>query len=554
MSDRPVPRDHPEEIDAVVVGAGFAGLYMLHRLLLGGFSVRLFEAADGVGGVWYWNRYPGARCDVESADYSYSFDPDLEQEWHWPERYSAQADILRYTNHVADRFGLRAHMRLSTRVESAVFDEAGDRWTVRTDRGDAVRARMVFMATGCLSVARVPEFPGLDRFRGEWHHTGAWPHEPVQFAGKRVGVIGVGSSGTQLIPVVAQEVEHLYVFQRTPNFTVPAQNAPVDEAYEREVKSNYRQRRAFTRTTASGLNRDMNRVSALEVSDQERRRIYEEFWDGAGFGFILCFSDLLRSREANRTAVDFLSQKIAEAVHDPRTADLLTPKDYPFGAKRPSVDTGYYEAFNRANTTLVDVRSAPIQEITQTGLRTADASYALDVIVFATGFDAMTGALSRIDVRGRGGRSLRDKWAAGPRTYLGVSTAGFPNLFVIAGPGSPSVLTNVMVSIEQHVEWLGDLAEYLRHHGFATVEASVAAEDAWVDHVNEVAAATLYPQANSWYLGANVPGKPRVFMPYPGGLRAYRRKCAEVAAGGYDGFLLAPDGIESPKEPSVSVG
>ena len=529
-----------EEFDAIVVGAGFSGLYLLHRLRSEGLSVRLFEAADGVGGVWYWNRYPGARCDVESADYSYSFDPDLEQEWHWPEKFSAQPEIMNYTNHVADRFGLRPHIQLSTRVTGAVYDEATNRWEVSTDRGQQASARLLFMATGCLSVARVPEYPGLDSFQGEWHHTGAWPHDPVDFTGKRVGVIGVGSSGTQLIPVVAEQAEHLYVFQRTPNFTVPAQNAPTDSAEEAQLKATYRDRRAFTRKTASGLNRDMNRMSALDVSPEERRRIFEEYWNGAGFGFILAFSDLLITPEANRTAVEFLHSKIREQVHDPAVAALLCPEDYPFGAKRPSVDSGFYATFNRDNVTLVDIRTAPIEAITEHGLRTTAADYDLDVIIFATGFDAMTGALSRIDVRGRGGRELKEKWSAGPRTYLGVATEGFPNLFFVAGAGSPSVLTNVMVSLEQHVEWLGDLVHHAWEHGIATIEATLDAENAWVDHVNELANATLYPQANSWYLGANVPGKPRVFMPYPGGLRAYRRKCSEVAAAGYEGFDLAP--------------
>jgi cation diffusion facilitator CzcD-associated flavoprotein CzcO len=524
--------------DAIVVGGGFAGIYMLHRLRREGLSVRLLEAADGVGGVWYWNRYPGARCDVESADYSYSFDPELEQEWHWPERFSAQPEIMEYINHVADRLGLRPHIQLSTRVTSAVYQDDAGCWEVRTDQGDSVTTQLLFMATGCLSVARVPDYPGLERFRGEWFHTGEWPDEPVDLAGKRVGVIGVGSSGTQLIPVVAQEASQLFVFQRTPNFTVPAQNAPVDPAEEAQLKASYRERRAFTRRTASGLNRDMNRQSALGVSPDERARIYEEYWNGAGFGFILAFSDLMISEEANRTAVDFLNSKVRQTVRDPAVADLLCPEDYPFGAKRPSVDSGFHATFNRDHVTLVDIRRAPIEEITEKGLRTTDGEYELDVLVFATGFDAMTGAVSRIDLRGRDGRELKDKWAAGPRTYLGIATAGFPNLFFIAGAGSPSVLTNVIVSIEQHVEWLGDLVSHMVQDGIHTVEATQAAEDAWVDHVNETANATLYPQANSWYLGANVPGKPRVFMPYTGGLRAYRRKCAEVAAAGYDGFLL----------------
>ena len=522
----------------MVVGAGFAGLYLLHRLRSEGLSVRLFEAADGVGGVWYWNRYPGARCDVESADYSYSFDAELEQEWHWPEKFSSQPDIMRYTTHVADRFGLRDDIVLSTRVTSAVFDEAAERWTVSTDHGGAVTARLVFMATGCLSIPRTPDYPGLDTFGGLALHTGAWPHTPVELAGKRVAVIGVGSSGTQLIPVVAREAEHLVVFQRTPNFTVPAQNTPQDAATEALVKATYRERRAFTRQTASGLNTDINRQSAFDVTPEQRLAIYEQHWNGAGFGFILAFSDLLRSAEANQTAVDFLTGKIRQQVKDPLVADRLCPQDYPFGAKRPSVDSGFYDTFNRDNVTLVDVKAAPIVEVTATGVRTTDGTYDVDVLIFATGFDAMTGALSKIDVRGRDGVALADKWAAGPRTFLGVATEGFPNLFFLAGAGSPSVLTNVMVAIEQHVEWLGDLVHHVVAAGVSTVEATRAAEDDWVEHVNEIANATLYVQANSWYLGANVPGKPRVFMPYPGGLRAYRRRCTDVAAGGYDGFVL----------------
>lgn len=527
-----------DQVDAVVVGAGFAGLYMLHRLRQEGLRVRLFEAADGVGGVWYWNRYPGARCDVESADYSYSFDPELEQEWVWPEKFSSQPDIMRYTNHVADRFGLREDITLSTRVTSATYDESSATWLVGADTGERVTTGLLFMATGCLSVARIPDYPGLEDFRGQWLHTGSWPHEPVELAGKRVGVVGVGSSGTQLIPVVAREAAELFVFQRTPNFTVPAQNRPMAPADVAEVKATYRERRAFTRTTASGLNRDMNKQSALEVDEQERERIFEENWNGAGFGFILAFSDLLRSPAANQTAVDFLTSKIRSQVSDPKTAAALSPTTYPFGAKRPSVDSGFYETFNRDNVTLVDLREEPIQQITPDGIRTSGATYDLDMIIYATGFDAMTGALARIDVRGRDGRRLQDAWAAGPQTFLGVATEGFPNLFFLAGPGSPSVLTNVMVSIEQHVEWLGDLVSHAVAAGVRTVEASPPAQDAWVAHVNEIADATLYPQANSWYLGANVPGKPRVFMPYPGGLRAYRRKCAEVAAAGYEGFVL----------------
>ena len=529
-----------ERYDVVIVGAGFAGLYMLHRVRELRLSVRLYEAGSGVGGVWFFNRYPGARCDVESADYSYSFSEDLQQEWHWPERYSPQPDILRYINHVADRFDLRRDIQLNTRVTAATFDETVDRWEVVTDAGDRVSAEFCIMASGALSVARPADYPGLDDFGGEVHHTAQWPDAEVGFTGKRVGVIGTGSSGIQVIPIVAEQADQLYVFQRTPNFTVPAQNPAMDESYEREIKANYPERRRTARETTSGLFRDMSRQSALEVSDEERRRIYEENWRTAGFGFILSFSDLILDKAANDTAVAFINSKIAEQVEDPAVAGLLSPNGHPFGTKRPCVAANYYTTFNRDNVTLVDLRSSPIERFTQEGLRTSDRDYNLNMIVFATGFDAMTGALNRIDIRGRQGVALRDKWAAGPRTYLGIASAGFPNLFMITAPGSPSVLSNMMVSIEQHVEWIAALLEYVRANDVDLVEANIDAEDAWVDHVNELANATLYPTANSWYLSAEVPGKPRVFMPYPGGLRRYRRKCDAVAAGGYEGFTLTP--------------
>jgi cyclohexanone monooxygenase len=531
----------PGVLDAIIVGAGFAGIYMLYRLRQLGLRALVLEAAPEPGGVWWWNRYPGARCDVESVDYSYSFDADLEQSWCWTELYSTQPEILSYIQHVVDRFDLRRDMRFSTRVVGAELDEVAMRWAVLTHLGEQIVARHLIMATGCLSVTKRPDMPGLDRFEGECYHTGEWPHEPVSFAGKRVGVIGVGSSGTQLIPVAARDAGHLQVFQRTPNFSVPAPNGPMTHEYEREVKSTYPSRRAFTRTTASGLNMDMNRQSALEVTPEEREERFERMWRTAGFGFVLSYSDLLLSRQANQTAVDFIADKIRHTVHNPEVAAALIPTDYPYGAKRPSVDTGYYETYNRNNVELVDIRADPIVEVTASGLTMQSGTHhPLDMLVLATGFDAMTGALARIEIRGRRGLRLVDKWAAGPRTYLGLATSGFPNLFMLAGPGSPSVLTNVMTSIEQHVEWLGELLAYVGREGIVSVEADGAAEDAWVDHVNELAAATLYPQADSWYLGANVPGKPRVFMPYSGGLRAYRRRCAQVAESGYEGFVLVP--------------
>lgn len=544
-----LPPHHPESFDAVVVGAGFAGLHLLHRLRESGLRVQVLEAGDGIGGTWYFNRYPGARCDVESADYSYSWSPELEQEWRWSERYAQQPEILAYVNHVVDRFDLAPHVRLSSRVTSAVFDEDAATWTVTTDDGHQVVAPLCFMATGCLSVPRIPSLPGQETFEGSVFHTARWPHEPVDFTGQRVGVVGTGSSGTQAIPVIAQVAEHLYVFQRTPNFSVPANNRPIEDDEDARIKATYPQRRAKTRSTATGLFRDMNRVKAADCPEPERREIFEKYWDDAGFGFILAFSDLLLDPVANERAVEFFRGKIEALVEDPTTARKLVPTTYPFGSKRPCVDTGYYQTFNRSNVTLVDVVAEPIVELTARGIRTSTTEVELDAIVYATGFDAMTGALMRMNIVGRGGERLAEAWAAGPLTYLGLQTAGFPNLFFIAGPGSPSVLTNVMVSIEQHVAWLDDLVRHVRDSGIHTVEATREAQGAWVAHVNEIANATLYPTANSWYLGANVPGKPRVFMPYAGGLRQYRKMCAAVAGDGYRGFTLtrSPEVSRSPR-------
>ncbi len=526
-------------VDAVIVGAGFAGLYMLHRLRGLGLSARVFETGKGVGGTWYWNRYPGARCDVESMDYSYSFSDELQQEWRWTERYSSQPEILRYINHVADRFDLRRDITLETRVTSAVFDEAASRWTVRTDRGHEVSARFCIMATGCLSTAQVPRFKGLESFQGKWYHTGHWPHEGVDFTGQRVGVIGTGSSAIQSIPIIAGQAAHLFVFQRTPNFSVPAHNAPLDPEFERKVKENYAEFRRQARESRVGFVVERNDTSALEVSPDEREREYEARWRRGGLGFSSTFTDLLTSKDANDTAAEFFRAKIRSIVRDPAVADTLTPQHYPLGTKRLCVDTNYYATFNRDNVTLVDLKQSPIEEITPDGLRTSEQAYALDSIVFAIGFDAMTGALLGIDIRGRDGRTLKEKWAEGPKTYLGVSVAGFPNLFMITGPGSPSVLSNMIVSIEQHADWIADCIDHLRSNGHRAIEATVEAQEEWVQHVNEVGHLTLYPRANSWYMGANIPGKPRIFMPYIGGVGVYRQKCNEVATKGYEGFRLS---------------
>ena len=527
-------------LDAVIVGAGFAGLYMLHRLRGLGLSARVYEAGKGVGGTWYWNRYPGARCDVESMDYSYSFSDELQQEWKWTERYAAQPEILTYINHVADRFDLRRDIQLETGVTAAAFDESANRWDIETDRGDRVSARFCIMATGCLSTAQMPRFEGLETFQGARYHTGHWPHEGVDFTGQRVGVIGTGSSAIQSIPIIAGPAAHLFVFQRTPNYSVPARNAPLDAEFERQVKANYAEYRKQARESRIGFVVERSEDSALDVAPQDRQREYEKRWSRGGLGFSAAYSDLLTNEDANATAAEFFRAKIRAIVRHPAVADALVPQDYPIGTKRLCVDTDYYTTFNRDNVTLVDIRKAPIEAMTPRGLRTRDQAYALDSIVFATGFDAMTGALLGIDIRGRSGQTLRAKWAEGPRTYLGLAIAGFPNLFAITGPGSPSVLSNMIVSIEQHVDWIADCITYLREQGHAAIEATALAQEAWVEHVNEVGSLTLYPRANSWYMGANVPGKPRVFMPYIGGVGAYREKCDDVAAKGYEGFTLAP--------------
>ena len=533
------PTDQSRSLDVVVVGAGFGGLYALHRLRGLGLSVQVYEAGSGVGGTWFWNRYPGARCDVESLEYSYSFSPELEQEWDWSERYAPQPEILRYINHVADRFDLRRDIQFDTRVTAAAFDEAVGRWRVTTDQGDDVSARFCVMATGCLSAATTPDIPGLHSFGGDWYHTGQWPHEGVDFSGKRVGIVGTGSSGIQSIPVIARQASHLVVFQRTPNFSLPARNEPLAPDTQAQVKAGYGTLRDAARASFSAIAVSAPTELALEVEPDERQLRYEAAWTRGGLmSMTTTFRDLILDKAANDTAAEFIRSKIRDIVEDPDVARVLTPTDHPFATKRPCLDTGYFETFNRDNVTLVDLRRTPITEIVPTGIRTTGGVHELDCIVFATGFDAMTGPLLRVDIRGRGDRPLSDKWSAGPRTYLGIATAGFPNLFILTGPGSPSVLSNMVIAIEQHVDWIADCLSYLGAHGLDAIEATVEAEDAWVDHVNQLANATLFPRANSWYMGANVPGKPRVFLPYVGGFPQYRSTCDDVAAEGYRGFKL----------------
>ena len=525
------------DLDAVVVGAGFAGMYQLHRLRGMGCKVRVIEAGSGVGGTWYWNRYPGARCDIESMQYSYQFSPELAQEWNWSERFAAQPEILTYANHVADRFDLRRDIDFDTRVMRAAFDEASSRWTLEAENGRTYRARWVIMATGCLSSPNTPEFDGLDEFEGDVYHTGNWPHRPVDFTGKTVAVIGTGSSAVQSIPVIARQARHLYVFQRTPHWVIPAHNKPLDPAVAKAWKADYPARRAKAKQSFTGVLANYRTEKAAETPDAERRAEYQRRWDEGGLGFMGAFSDLLMDDDANATVRAFVAEKVRAVVKDPTLAATLTP-DYLIGCKRLVIDTGYYETFNQPHVELVDIRNEAIERITAKGVRAKGREWPVDVIVMATGFDAMTGTLNRIEIRGRGGLALKQKWAEGPRTYLGVMSAGFPNLFMITGPGSPSVFTNMLPTIEQHVDWVTDCIGHLRDHQRATIEPDQAAEDAWVVHNEEVSGKTLKPACSSWYVGANIPGKPRVFLPYFGGLPAYIERCDAVAAGGYEGFRL----------------
>ncbi|WP_017589008.1 flavin-containing monooxygenase [Nocardiopsis ganjiahuensis] len=533
----PPAAPEPVRLDAAVIGAGFGGMYALHRLRDRlGLTAHAFEAGDGVGGTWYWNRYPGARCDAESVFYSYSFDEDLQQEWVWSERYAAQPEILSYAEHVADRLDLRRSITFGTRVSSAHYDEDRCLWLLATDTGRRVEARYLVTALGCLSAAQAPGIDGLDGFLGEVHHTAHWPHEGVDLSGKRVAVIGTGSSGIQAVPEIANLAEHLTVFQRTPHYTVPARNRPLTEEEFDDVRDRYPELREEARDTAVGLLLDPPPGNAADLTETERTAELERRWHRGGLGFISAFGDLLMDETSNTIAADYVRERIRETVRDPRTAELLTPADYPIATKRICLDTGYYEAFNRENVSLVSVRDTPIERITPTGVRVDGTDHEFDVIVFATGFDAMTGAYTRMDLRGRDGRRIDEEWRAGPRAYLGVAVSGFPNLFTVTGPGSPSVLTNMMASIEQHVDWITDYIDHLERSGVAAAEAEEEAQDSWVAHVAEVASHTLYSRAGSWYMGANVEGKPRVFMPYAGGLNLYRQQCDRIASQGYPGF------------------
>jgi cyclohexanone monooxygenase len=529
-----------KSFDVVVIGAGFAGLYALHRLRdQMGVSAHVFDAASDVGGTWYWNRYPGARCDIESIHYSYSFSEELQQEWVWSERFASQPEILNYLNHVADRFDLRKDIQFNTRITSLVWDDKNKVWEVGTEEGIIARCKYLIAGTGNLSVAKKPDFKGFEKFKGEIYATGSWPHEKVDFTGKRVGVIGAGASGIQAITEIAKEAAHLTVFQRTPNFASPIGNGPLTPEAVKQVKARYKEIRAKSRNSFGGMPYDKALPSAIAATPTERRRVYDDcYWDG-GFRMIFdSFQDLLFNRESNDTAAEYICAKIRERVKDPKVAEMLTPKGYPYGTKRPPLETKYYETYNRDNVTLVDIKSTPIEEVTEHGIRTSNAEFELDVIVLAIGFDAMTGPLLSMGIVGRDGLALNKKWADGPHTYLGITTHGFPNLFFITGPQSPSVLYNMPLAIEDHVEFATDAIRYLREHDLDVMEPTQEAETQWGALVDSIAQKTLLPGTDSWYTGANIPGKPRVCMIYLGGAPSYRKICADVEANGYTGFAL----------------
>ena len=523
-------------MDVVIVGAGFAGLYALYQMRMAGLTAQAFEASHDVGGVWQWNRYPGARCDVQSLEYSYSFSQALEQEWEWTERYATQPEILSYLRHVADRFALRRDIEFETRVVSARFDEQTNLWDVRTDTGTQVFARYCIMASGSLSVTRLPDFPGIETFGGAIYHTGDWPRDGVDFSGKRVAVVGTGSSGVQSIPIIAEQAAHVTVFQRTPNFVVSAKNRPLDPEASAAWKACYAEHRALAKRVGSLY--EFSDKRSADLSAAERETELARRWDGGGVNFVHAFNDIFTDQAANDAAAYFVRARIRDIVDDPGIADRLSPTDHPIGTKRICVGSDYYATYNRPNVTLVDLRATPIVKVTCGAIETTENTAHFDVIVCATGYDALTGALARIDIRGRGGLALKDKWASGPRNYLGLMSAGFPNLFVITGPGSPSVLVNMVVGIEQHVDWIADCITHLAANGAATIEPVTSAEDSWVQRVNDEADLTLFPKANSWYNGSNIPGKPRIFLPFVGGIGRYRDICDQVAADGYAGFEI----------------
>ena len=530
--------ENPATYDVVVIGAGFAGLYALHRLRKMGCKTIVYERGDGVGGTWYWNRYPGARCDIESLAYSYSFSEELQREWKWSHRYAAQPEILAYLNHVADRFDLRKDIQFNTTVQSATYDEERRSWTVGLADGSSVVAQFVIMATGPLSSKLMPKFKGLETFKGRAYHTGDWPHEGVNFAGKRVGVIGTGSSAIQSIPIIAKEAKHLTVFQRTAQFAIPAWNRPLDDKEMREMQENYGDYRRLIRESIGGVPFEMPEHGAVEDTPEEREKVFDFAWKRGGYIMIAAYPDIMTNAESNKLVGEWVKTKLRERIKDPKTAEMLMP-NYKFATKRLCVDTNYYETYNRDNVDLISIKDNPIDSVVPEGVRLADGTAVeLDIIVFATGFDAMTGAMLAIEIKGRGGLALRDKWAGGADNYLGLTISGFPNMFMVNGPGSPSVLYNMVPGIEQHVDWISDCIDYMRKNGIMAIEADPDREAQWTHHVDEIARQTLYPEGNSWYMGRNIPGKPQRFMPYAAGGPPYHAVTDKIAAQGYRTFRL----------------
>ena len=525
--------------DAIIIGAGISGMYQLYRLRQLGLTARVYEAGTGVGGTWYWNRYPGCRFDSESYSYGYSFSEELLQEWDWSEHFAAQPETLRYLNHVADKFDLRRDIQFNARIASATYDETENCWEIRTENGSRARAKFLITAIGVLSAPQMPNIKGLEDYKGEWYHTGLWPHTPVNFTGKRVGVIGTGATAVQLITAIAKEVGHMTVFQRTANYCAPLRNTPIDPETQKKIKASYPEIFKRCSETPAGFLHDFDPRLAMEVSPEERQAFYEKIWAEPGFSkWLGVFRDVLSDLKANETFAEFVRNKIRERVKDPKVAEKLAPKDHPFGTKRVPLESGYYEVYNQDNVVLVDLHETPIERITPKGVKTSAAEYEFDMIIFATGFDAVTGAFNRIDIRGKGGQALKDKWADGPHTYLGLQSAGFPNLFTLVGPHNGATFCNIPRCIEQNVEWVTECIRYMHEHNYKRIEATLEAEDAWTEHVAEAAARTLLPMADSWFMGANTPGKPRNFLLYAGGSPNYRKKCEEVATKDYEGFLL----------------
>jgi len=528
--------DEVEVLDALIIGGGVSGIYQLYGLRKIGVNARIFEAGGGVGGTWYWNRYPGARFDSESYSYAYSFSDDLLREWNWTEHYSAQPENERYLNFVVDKFNLRPHIRCNSRIKSAHFDASTNQWLIETHEGHKARTQFLISAVGILSAHQLPDIPGVEKFGGRSFHTARWPHEKVDFSGKRVGVIGSGATAVQLIPRIAGEVGHLTVFQRTANYCCPLRNATIDPDTQQQIKDSYDEIFAKCRSTFASFMQDFDPRKTFDVPLAERQAFYEEIWSQPGFTkWFGCFYDIMSDEAANEDYAEFVRNKIRARVNDPVIAEMLVPKDHPFGSKRIPLETNYYEVYNQDNVQLVDVKSTPITEVTATGVTVGDTHYPLDVIIYATGFDAITGELTRMDIRGEGGQSLKEKWdREGPSSYLTLQTAGFPNLFIVNG----AVFCNFTRCAEVVGDWVRECVGYMRDHGYTRIEAEQTAEDAWTEHASSLTEGMLFTKTKSWFMGTNIPGKKRGFLFYAGGAPAFRDKVAEVAAKDYQGFIL----------------